>query len=194
MGPFSTGLQLQHGQVIQDAVLHLFQIVVIFVQNLGRALHVHLRARGDVPGQVGHPLQVGARHAVFRRCRRHARQPVQLAHGLGLHFFGHAGGFQLFAQFLDIALRIVALAQFLLDGLQLLAQIELALALRKLALHLRLDLPAQFEQFQFARQVAVDLVQARAASVCSSNAWRSAWLSAGRLPATKSASRPGSGM
>ena len=39
--------QLQHGQIIQNAILHLFQVVVVLVQDLGRALHVHLRAGGD---------------------------------------------------------------------------------------------------------------------------------------------------
>ena len=60
-------------------------------------------------------------------------------------------------------LRVVPLAQLLLDGLQLLAQVKLALALRKLALHLRLDASAQLHQFQLAGQVAVHFVQPRLA-------------------------------
>ncbi len=63
------------------------------------------------------------------------------------------------AQLFHVAAGVVAFAQLLLDGLQLLAQIELALALRKLALHLRLNAAAQFQQFQLAREVAVDLVR-----------------------------------
>ena len=163
MGPFNTGLQLQHGQVIQDALLHLFQVVVIFVQDLGGALHVDLRAGGNGPRQARHPFQVGAGHAVFGRRGRHARQPVEFAQGLGLDVFGHAGGFQFRAQFLDIAVGVVAFAEFLLDGLQLLAQVEFALVLRQLSLHLRLDSAAQFHQFEFARQVAVDFAEPRLA-------------------------------
>ena len=41
MGPLSTGLELQHGEVIENAVLDLFEIVVVFVEDLGRALHIH---------------------------------------------------------------------------------------------------------------------------------------------------------
>ena len=57
-------------------------------------------------------------------------------------------------------LALVAFAEFLLDGLELLAQIELALALRELALHLGLNLLAQFQQFYFARQLLVDVFEA----------------------------------
>ena len=44
----------------------------------------------------------------------------------------------------------------------MLAQIELALVLRELALHLRLNASAQLHQFQFAREMAMDFVEARA--------------------------------
>ena len=119
-------------------------------------------------------------------------EAVQLAHRLGLDLFRHARGFQFLAQVIHVARRLVAFAQFFLDGLQLLAQIELALALRELPLHLRLNAAAQLEQFQLARQVAVDLVRAATLpSSCSSRCCRSAGLSEGRLPATKSASLPG---
>ena len=162
-GAFQHGLQLQHRQVIQDALLHLFQVVVIFVQDFGGAFHIDMRARRNGPRQAGHPFQVGARHAVFGRCGRHARQPVEFAQGLGLDRFGHAGGFQFAAQFLDIAVGVVAFAEFLLDGLELLAQVELALVLRQLSLHLGLDAAAQFDQFEFARQIAVDFAEPRLA-------------------------------
>ena len=56
--------------------------------------------------------------------------------------------------------RFVAFAEFLLNGLELLAQIEFALVLRELSLHLVLNPAAQFDQFQFARQVAVQFVEA----------------------------------
>ena len=91
------------------------------------------------------------------------REPVHFAHGLGLHFFGHAGGFQFLAQVIDVARRFVPFAQFLLDGLQLFAQVELPLALGKLALHLRLNPAAQLQQFELAGEVAVDLAQPDAA-------------------------------
>ena len=106
--------------------------------------------------------------AVVGRHGRHARQAVQFLQGLFLHFFRHAGGFDLLPQFFDIALVFVLLAQFLLDGLHLLAQVVFALRLLHLVLHFGLDLVAQLLDFQFLRQVLVDLLQAHRTSGVSS--------------------------
>ena len=165
--------ELQHGQVIEDAVLDLFQVVVVLVEDLGGVLDVHRRAGRNAPGQAGHPFQVGARDAVFGRSREMRARRFELAQGLGLDLLGHAGGFQLLAQILDVARGFVALAELLLDGLQLLAQIELALALRELALHLRLDAAAQLQQLALAREVAQTSLRRARPSVCSSSFWRS---------------------
>ena len=51
--------------------------------------------------------------------------------------FGHAGGFDLLLQLVDLAL--LAAAQFLLDGLDLLVEVVLFLRLFHLALHAALD-------------------------------------------------------
>ena len=59
--------------------------------------------------------------------------------GLGLHLVRHSGGGQFFAQFFDLALGVVVLAQFGLDGAHLLAQIVFSLRLVHLLLHLGLD-------------------------------------------------------
>ena len=56
---------------------------------------------------------------------------------------------------LDLGLLLVALAQLLLDGLELLAQEVLALHLGHLVLGLRLDLAAQLEHFELLREDAV---------------------------------------
>ena len=58
-----------------------------------------------------------------------------------------------------VAAAVVAFPQLLLDGLQLLAQIEVALRLRELTLHLRLNLVAQLDELEFARQVLVDVLE-----------------------------------
>ena len=54
----------------------------------------------------------------------------------------------------------VALAELVLDRLQLLAEEELALALLHLGLHLRLDLRAELEHLELAVEDARDLAQA----------------------------------
>ena len=71
----------------------------------------------------------------------------------------HARGFDLLAQFLDFLL-LVGLAQFLLDGLHLLAQVVLALALRDLVLDVGLNLGAELQHFHFPRQLPVQALQA----------------------------------
>ena len=62
-------------------------------------------------------------------------------------------------QLIDVALAFVLLTQFLLDGLHLLAQVVLALRLLHLVLHFGLDLVAQLLNFQFLRQMLVNLLQ-----------------------------------
>ena len=90
----------------------------------------------------------------------HGGQALELAHGLLLDFLRYAGGFQLLAELFGVFGGFVGLAELFLDGLELLAQVEFALALRELALHLGLDAAAQLEQFELAGEVAVDFVEA----------------------------------
>ena len=56
---------------------------------------------------------------------------------------------------------IVVFAEFLLDGLELLAEEVLALVLADLRLHLRLDLRPELEDLEFLDQDAVQRVHAR---------------------------------
>ena len=79
-----------------------------------------------------------------------------------LHGLGHPGGVDLRAQLLDLLRLLVALAELLLDGLQLLAQEVLALVLADLRLHLRLDPRPELEDFQLLDEDPVERVHARA--------------------------------
>ena len=69
---------------------------------------------------------------------------------------GMPGLFNLFAEFFRLLFAILAFAQLFLNRFQLLPQIKLALALRKLPLHLRLNFLPQLEQLHFARQLLID--------------------------------------
>ncbi len=157
--PLHVRLQLQHAQVVQDAVLHLLQLVVVLVQNLLGLADVDLRSGAPGPGQNGQPLDVVARQRVVGGHGRHARQPRQLLHGLLLHLLRHSRRIDLLAQFVGLALALVLLAQFLLDGLQLLAQIVVALRLLHLVLHLGLDLGAQLLHLDLLGQMLVQQFQ-----------------------------------
>ena len=63
--------------------------------------------------------------------------------GLVEHFLGHAGGFNLLAQLVELAL--FAAAQFLLDGLDLFVEVVLFLRALHLPLHARLDVAVEVE-------------------------------------------------
>ena len=125
----------------------------------------HLAGVGDVevvlgrlrPRQLEEPLEVGADHAVLGRGRRQALEPRELALGRLQGVLGKPGRLDPLAQLVDLGLLLVALAQLLLDRLQLLAQEVLALALVDLRLDLRLDLRAELDHLELAGE---DLGQA----------------------------------
>ena len=140
--------ELAHRQELEDPFLDLGQTVVVLVEVALR-LHQIKGVGGRLqPGQVEDPVDVVARHRVFRRRRRDALQPAEfLVHrGPGLRaepFFGDP-----LAQFLEFDLVVVALAQLLADGLQLLAEEELALPLVHVLLHGGLQLVAHLHRLQ----------------------------------------------
>src|SRR5690606_30200173 len=140
--------QLPHGQKLKDALLDILQTVVILVKHLARVSDVEVIDAHLVPRQAGQPVEIRADDAIFSRLRWQLRQPVKLAIGFLERFLGHARFVDLAPVFLDLDRLFIALAQFALDGLQLLAQIVLALHLFHLALGFALNLAAQFEHFQ----------------------------------------------
>ena len=131
--------QLAHGQELQDAVLHVLQAVVVLVEDLLRAQEVQLLLAALAPGQLADGLQVGADHL---RLHGLAAQPGQ-ALVLPLRFLAGVRGqlevIELLAQLVQ-ALAVILVAQLFLDGAQLLAQDDLALAVAELLLDLVLDL------------------------------------------------------
>ncbi len=145
--------------MLQNALFDFLQIVVILVQNLARARDVEFAFDAGLPRQFAQQLQVRAYDVIIRSRRRQSFQPVQLPPGLLLRFLGQAGLFQTFAQQIDFGLFRAALAEFLLNGAQLLAQEILALLLAHLVLHVASDLAAQFEHLHFVAQIGVHQAQ-----------------------------------
>ena len=91
-----------------------------------------------LPRHLDQPVDVVAHHGRFRGHRRHHLELVELGGGLLARLLGHAGLGDLLLELGDLVTALVHLAEFLLNGLHLLIQVVLALAL----LHLRLDAAA----------------------------------------------------
>lgn len=126
-----------HGKVLENAFLDLFQPVVVVVEHpLGIADRVVDLAL-SLPGQVDQRIDVVAHHRRFRRHGRHQLQFLELAIGLLARLLGHMRGDDLLLELFDVG-AFLAFAQLLLNGLDLLIQVVVALAF----LHLLFDAPA----------------------------------------------------
>jgi hypothetical protein len=155
-GPLDVRLHLEHGQVFEDAVLHLLEVVVVGVQDLLGLLEVDLFRGLLAPGQRHQPVEVGPRHGVLGGGGRHAGEPVQLPHRLLLGVLRHARGVDLLLELAELPLLVVAVPELLLDGLHLLAEVVLALVLLELGLDLALDLVADLEHLEVLGEDPVD--------------------------------------
>ena len=153
-------VELLDRQEFEDAALDLFEAVMVLIEDTAGFGHVNRgRLLGD-PGQLDQPFEIGARHRVFAGRFGHAFEPRQLLLRVRLDLLRHPGLFDLLAQLGDfLALRVVALAQFLLDRLQLFAQQEFALAIVDRLLGAVADLPRQPQHFEAVGQHLGDAVE-----------------------------------
>jgi hypothetical protein len=115
--PLHVRLELEHAQVVEDAILHLLQAVVVVVEDFLRLVQIDLGARTARPGQRSQPLDVVAHQRGIGGHGRHAREPVQLLESLFLDVVGHSGGFNLLPQLVDISLSFIDFAKFFLNCL-----------------------------------------------------------------------------
>ena len=131
-----TGL---YRQIFQDAVLDLFQTVVVFIEHLLRKLEVLAHFAALFPGHADQPLEIIADHGSLGGHRRHLLELVELVFGFGLHRFRHFGFGDFSGQLFELIGRIFGIAELLLDGLHLFVEVILALAFLHLSFHARTD-------------------------------------------------------
>src|SRR5262249_42169414 len=81
-------IELEHGEMLEDALLDFFQAIVVFVEDLAHALKLDGIGRTFAPGQFQDQFEVGARNLKVRSGGRHAFQTGQLALRLGTDFVG----------------------------------------------------------------------------------------------------------
>ncbi|MNZ33443.1 hypothetical protein D3C78_507890 [compost metagenome] len=151
---------LLHGEVFEDALLHLLQPVVIGVEDVLGLGQVQANLAFGLPRHIDQPIDVGTHHGRFGGHRRHLLELVQFGIGLGQGFLGQSGVVDTLLQLLDFVVALVDITQFLLNGLHLLIQIVLTLA----ALHLLLDAAADalldLQQVDFGIQQRQDVLDA----------------------------------
>jgi hypothetical protein len=134
-----------HGEVFENPFLRLFEAVVIGVEDpLGNSEILFLFLV-FLPGQPEHPVDVVSNHCRFCRHRRHLLQLLHLLLDSFLGLLGHLFRGQLFFQFADFALLLVAIPEFLLDRSHLLVQVVLLLGALHLLLHATANLAFDFE-------------------------------------------------
>ena len=98
-------LQFFHSQIIENALFHFFEIVVILIQDVLRLRNVDFRRpRRLAPRQGSHPLKICARNHVLCGSRRHFCEALQFAVALFLCFRSHLRFFDFFAQLVDFLL------------------------------------------------------------------------------------------
>src|SRR5438105_1168276 len=119
--------QLANGEELDDPVLHVAEACVVLVEDLARLLEVVVVFGAHVPGDVEHPVEVGADPPVLGVLLARPLQAVELAVDLGQHRLRHLSLRDSVAVGRDdVGLAFV---QLLLDRLELLAQEELPLRL-----------------------------------------------------------------
>ena len=131
-------LQLEDGEVLHDAVLHLVQAVVVLVQHLLGVLEVQVVFRHLAPREVQHELDVVVLDAVVRGGGVVLLQARHLLVEDGPDFLGPFLLVRAGAE--PVELLPFVHAQFLLDGAELVVQVVLALLLVDVALDLLVDL------------------------------------------------------
>ena len=146
-------LELAHGQVFEDALLDLLEVVVVGVEDLARPAQVEPVAAGLAPGQDRQPVEIGADDRVLGRAGVHAGQPLELALRLAQHLLRRAGLLDPLPELADLGVFALAFAQLLLDRLELLAEEVVALGLGQLAADLLLDLGRKLQDRELPREV-----------------------------------------
>lgn len=128
-------------------------------EDLFGPLRVEVVGRFALPGHLAEPLEVVADHAGLRRALRNPIQAIEFAPSLVEHRLGHLGLVDPAAQVLQLGGPAVGLAELLLNGLELLLEVVLALRLVDLLADVGLNLAGKLEDLELVVERGVDLAQ-----------------------------------
>src|SRR5262249_13924503 len=135
--------ELLYREVVEDSLLDLLQVVVIFVENCPALGDVDGSTAGFVPGERNHPLEEGANDAELWRTGRHLIQPRHLALRLLARLRREIRLLDLLAKLARFEVLGIGFPELPLDASHLLAEHELALRLAQLLGGVGGDLPLQ---------------------------------------------------
>ena len=129
--------QLAHGEEVEDALLDVLETVVVFIEDLLGNLEIEPVFALRRPGQAEHRVEVGANDGRLGGDCRHPFEARQLAIQLLLDIVRHAAFGDLAAEGVHLTAAIAA--ELVMDGLELFAQVVLALILLDLIADAVLD-------------------------------------------------------
>ena len=150
---------LLHGEILEDAFLHLLEAEVIGLENLFGVTNVVLGLGALLPRNRQHPVEVVAHDRCFGGHWAHGAEFLDLRHGLLARFLGQLRLLDALFELGGFVLAVLALAEFLLNRLHLLVQIVLALRLLHLPLDAVADALLHLEHVDFRLHVGVDFFQ-----------------------------------
>ena len=171
-GPANLVATRLHGEVFEDAFLHLLEAVVIGIENVLRVLEIAHDFLLAAPGQRDHPVEVVTHDGGLGRHRGHLAELLHFLFGLGASLFRHGGVGDLLFKLADLvtlaAAAGIAVAKLALDRLHLLVEIVLALRLLHLPLHAVADLALHLEHADLAFHQREDYFSRRSVTSMSS--------------------------
>ena len=146
-------VQLAHREILEDASLHLVEAEVVIIQDVASACDVDMVFGRLRPRHFGQPLEIRAEHRVLARALLHPLEALQLFARMLIDFRWHLRFVDRLRQIGDLAAGFAAVAQLLVDRLQLLAQQQVALRFRQALLCLIADLARQPQHFDPADEM-----------------------------------------
>ena len=133
--------ELQHGDVLEDALLDVLEAVVVAFELRGDLVEVDLGAGAPVPREIGDQLEVVADHVHLGAALAHALEPAQLTVDDLTRVLREVGCVESLLERLDVVVAAFV-AELTLDRAHVLAKDGLALVLAQLLLDLAFDLGA----------------------------------------------------
>src|SRR5579859_1167156 len=121
--------ELRDREMLDDPLLHLLEVEVILVQDLACVREIEVVGRRPSPRQRRDPVEVGADDAVLGGCSRQPFETSQLTQRSLLGILRQVERLDARTELVHLGLLRVSLAELVLNGLELLAEIELALSL-----------------------------------------------------------------